>query len=284
MQQQLDTHAAEQVLNGIHLPPCPAVLMNAMKEARSEQADMNRIANLISQDIGLSAPMLKLANSPYFNRRNRVSTVQQAVTVLGLRNTINLLSNVALRANVVPDLAGMDKFWDYSGITAYAASYIAGKTPGISRDDAYTVTLFHNCGIPVLMQKFPDYTKNIDEMAHANGHICDIENACYSTTHAVVGNLLARNWLLPQTMCRAILHHHDLTIFSSINEQSHTEICNWIGIIHAAEYIADLHFELQNNSWEIWQPEVLKHLQFDEQEFADLCNDLLNTLSDNAGE
>lgn len=278
MQDDLDTNVAEQVLNGIHLPPCPAVLMDVMKEARSDSADMSRISRLISQDVGLSAPMLKLANSPYFSRSSRVSSVQQAVTVLGLRNTVNLLSNVALRAGVVPDLAGMDKFWDYSGITAFAASYIAGKIPGMSRDDAYTVGLFHDCGIPVLMQKFPDYTRKIDDLVRAQGNICEIEDACYSTTHAAVGNLLARNWLLPQQMCRAILYHHDLTIFSSINGHPDIEICNWIGIIHAAEYIADLHLGLPNHSWEIWQPVVLKHLQFDEQEFSDLRSDLVSLL------
>jgi HD-like signal output (HDOD) protein len=278
MQITLDANAAEQVLNGIHLPPCPAVLMDTMKEARSPDADMGRIARLISQDIGLSAPMLKLANSPHFGLRSRVSSVQQAVTVLGLRNTINLLSNVALRANVVPNLAGMDAFWDYSGITAVAAARIAGKIPGMSRDDAYTVGLFHDCGIPVMMQKFPDYKKNVDEMARIKGNICEIESACYSTTHAAVSNLLARSWLLPQPMCRAILYHHDLTYFSKMTDPADIEICNWIGIIHAAEYIADLHLGLRNDGWEIWQPHVLRHLQFDEQEFSELCSDVVSML------
>jgi len=111
MHAELNTNVAEQVLKGIHLPPCPAVLMDVMKEARSPDADMGRIVRLIGQDIGLSAPMLKLANSPYFARSSRVSSIQQAVAVLGLRNTVNLLSNVVLRANVIPNLAGMDEFW-----------------------------------------------------------------------------------------------------------------------------------------------------------------------------
>jgi HD-like signal output (HDOD) protein len=278
MQNELDTQAAEQVLKGIHLPPCPAILMDAMKEIRSANADMNRIARMISQDVGLSAPMLKLANSPFFNRRNRVSSVQQAVTVLGLKNTINLLSNVALRANVVPDLAGMEKFWDYSNLVAFAASRLANNIPGISSDDAYTVGLFHDCGIPVLMQKFPDYVEHLTLQVKAQGKSCEIENFCYSTTHAAVGNLLARSWLLPQSMCQAILHHHDLTIFSTINDQTQVEICNWIGLIQAAEYIADLHLGLKNEHWAVWETTVLKHLQFEEQEFSDLCSDILSQM------
>jgi HD-like signal output (HDOD) protein len=278
MPDKLNMNAAEQVLKGIHLPPCPVVLMDVMKEARSYNADMGRIARLVSQDIGLSAPMLKLANSPYFRLRSRVSTVQQAVTVLGLKNTVNLLSNVALRANVVPDLAGMDDFWNCSSLTALAASHIAGEIPGMSRDDAYTVGLFHDCGMPVMMQKYSDYGKNIDDLVRVNGNVCEVENACYSTTHAAVGNLLARNWLLPQQMCSAILHHHDITIFSSFTDRSNVEICNWISIIHAAEYIVDLHLGLRNEGWAIWQPHVLKHLQFGVQEFSELCSDVENVL------
>ena len=101
MHAEAEIKIAEQVLSGIHLPPCPAVLLNVMAEVRSPEADLGRIANLIRQDAGLSAPMLKLANSPYVGLRSKVSTVQQAVTVLGLKNTVNLLRNVALRANVV---------------------------------------------------------------------------------------------------------------------------------------------------------------------------------------
>ena len=279
MSAELNTNVAEQVLNGIHLPPCPAVLMDVMKEARSANADMGRIVRLISQDIGLSAPMLKLANSPYFARSTRVSSIQQAVAVLGLRNTVNLLSNVVLRANVIPNLAGMDAFWDRSSMTALAASHIAGKIPGMSRDDAYTVGLFHDCGIPVLMQKYPDYLKKVDEMSRVTGNVCEIENACYSTTHAAVGNLLARNWLLPAQMCRAILYHHDLSIFSSNTDPATIEICNWVSIIHAAEYIVDSHLGLLNEGWKIWQPHALKHLQFDAQEFDELCSDVSSALS-----
>lgn len=279
MHAEVNMNAAEQVLNGIHLPPCPATLMAVMKEARSDDADLGRIAKLIVQDAGLSAPMLKLANSPYFGLRTKVSSIQHAVSVLGTRNTVNLLSNIALRANVVPNVPNLTEFWDRSSLTALAASHIAAQIPGMSRDDAYTVGLFHDCGIPVLMQKFPDYVDNIGELTRISGNICQAENERYSTTHAIVGSLLARNWLLPQQMCRAILSHHDLTIFASVSDYQSIEICNWISVIHAAECIVDSHLNQNNDSWAIWQPRVLKHLQFSEREFADLRSDVVAVLS-----
>ncbi len=279
MHAETDVNVAEQVLKGIHLPPCPTALLAAMKEARSPDADLGKIARLIGQDVGLSAPMLKLANSPYFGLRNKASSVPQAVTVLGLRNTVNLLSNVALRANVMPNLAGMDEFWDRSGMTALAASRIAAQVPGASCDDAYTVGLFHDCGIPVLMQKYPDYLDKINGVSRANGNICAAEDACYSTTHTAVGNLLARNWLLPPNMCRTILRHHDPTIFSSITDQDSIEICTWVSIIQAAGYIVDSHLGLLNDGWTMWQPLVLKHLQFSDQEFDELRSDIVSVLN-----
>ena len=279
MHVEQDLKVALQVLNGIHLPPCPATLLAVMKEARSPDADPGRIALLIKQDAGLSAPMLKLANSPYFGLRSRVSSVGQAVTVLGIRNTVNLLSNVALRANVAPKLAGMDDFWDRSSMIALASSLVATQVPGLSCDDGYTIGLFHDCGVPVLMQKYPDYFGNIDEMSRISGNICTAENTCYSTTHAVVGNLLARNWLLPSNMCRAILWHHDTTIFASITGLDSIEICNWVSIVQAAEYIVDAHLNLPNDNWARWQPLVLKHLQFSGQEFDELRSDIISVLS-----
>lgn len=279
MHAELNMNVGEQVLNGIHLPPCPAALVAALKEARSPDADLGKIARLVAQDVGLSAPMLKLANSPYFGLRNKASSIQQAIVVLGLRNTVNLLNNVALRANVAGNLPGMDKFWERSCMTALAASRVAAQIPGVSRDDAYTVGLFHDSGIPVLMQKFPDYPQNVGEVPRISGNVCEAENDCYSTTHAVVGNLLARNWLLPPNMCRAILCHHDRTIFSSITDQISIELCNWVSIIQAAGYIVDMHLNLRNESWAAWWPHVSKHLQFSEVEFAELCSDVVNVLS-----
>lgn len=279
MHAELNMDAAGQALNGIHLPPCPAVLLAAMKEARSPNADLGKITRLIGQDVGLSSPMLKLANSPYFGLRHKTSSIQQAVIVLGLRNTINLLSNVALRANVAPNLPGMEEFWNRSSMTALAAYHIAAQVPGLSRDDAYTIGLFHDSGIPVLMQKFPDYLDNIDEQARMSGNVCEMENSCYSTTHAVLGNLLARNWLLPPNMCCAILYHHDRTIFSLIVDHDSIEIRNWISIIQAAEYVVDSYLNLPNERWAAWQPLALKHLQFSDVEFAELRNDIVNMLN-----
>ena len=95
---------------------------------------------------------------------------------------------------------------------------------------------------------------------------------CDSTTHAVAGNLLARNWLLPPNICRAILHHRDHVIFSSITDPASIEICNWISIVQAAEYIVDSHLDLRNDEWTIWQPLALKHLQFYRQEFDEISS------------
>lgn len=279
MYAELGMNAAEQALSGIHLPPCPAALLAVMEEARSTDPDPGRIARLISQDAGLSAPLIKLANSPYSGLRHKVSSIQQAVTVLGLKNTVNLLTNVALRANIKLNLPGMDEFWNRSSMTALAASRIAAQVPGTSREDAYTVGLFHDCGIPVLMQKHTDYLKDIDEMSTLSGNICIAENTRYSTTHAVVGNLLARNWLLPPNICRAISRHHDLAVFTNVTDSASAEICNWVSIIQAAEYIVDSHLNLRSREWLMWQPLVLEYLQFSAQEFDELRSDIADALS-----
>jgi hypothetical protein len=80
-------------------------------------------------------------------------------------------------------------------------------------------------------------------------------------------------------MCRAILCHHDLTVFSSITDQISIEICNWVSIVQTAGYIVDSHLDLCNDGWEMWQPFVLKHLQFSEQEFDELRSDIVSALS-----
>lgn len=251
MDAEVQTEVAEQVLKGLIIPPCPSVLVAALNEAKKPEANLGRIASHVEQDVGLSALMLKLASSPVFGFRARggFNSVHKAITALGLEKAVNLIRNVALRQNVSPGVPGLEQFWDRSSLTASVASRMAGRIPGLSRDDAYMAALFHDCGIPVLMQKYPDYTATLTYLCKSGKTVCQAEEHAYSTTHATVGNLLGRNWFLPPHICKAILFHHDPTIFSSSSEFAGMDTRNLIGLIHMAECTVDEYQHRHSEEW-----------------------------------
>ena len=272
------TDMTEQVLNGILIPPCPATLTAIMREAKRPTAEMSKLAQLISQDAGIVGPLLKLANSPFIGLRSKVTSVQQAISVLGIQNTVNLVQNISLRQSIGEGSQSFAKFWERSSLAATIAEKIALKFPNVSKDDAYIAALFHDCGIPVLIMKFPNYRDAVMTLCKQGKSICDVENVLFSTSHAVVGNMLTRSWMIPAHVCKAILHHHDPSIFAA-SENVEENVLDLIAIIHMAECVIDEHLHVREMEWPQFERHVLKHFELSGQEFSELKGDMLAYLN-----
>lgn len=280
MHSELSNDVTDQVLMGISIPPCPASLTSIMREAKHPSTDFAKLSHLISRDAGVVAPLLKLANSPFIGLKSKVNSVFQAVSVLGAQNTLNLVQNIALRQSLDGGSQSFDKFWERSSLAATIAEKIAARFPHLSRDDAYLTALFHDCGIPVLMMKFPDYRQAVMTQCKEGKPICDVENDIFSTTHTVVGHMLTRSWMLPGHISKAILHHHDDSIFASTDESIGSNVCSLIGIVHMAEHITDEHLHVRDQTeWHQFESSVLEHFEMSAQEFLELKGDMLAFLN-----
>lgn len=275
MTAELSNGITEHALKGITIPPCPASLASIMREAKRPSVSFVELASLISRDAGIVGPLLKLANSPFIGLRSKVTSVSQAISILGLQNTLNLVQNIALRQSIGGGSQSFEKFWERSSLTAAIAEKIAAKFRTVSKDDAYLAALFHDCGIPVLMMKFPEYRETVMAQCKLGKSICEVENDVFSTSHAVVGNMLTRNWMLPEHACKAVLYHHDHAIFDSLGGNARTNVCDLVGIMHMAECIADEHLFVRDKEWHQFEQEVLKYFEMSEQEFSELKGDIL---------
>lgn len=279
MYAELSSDIIEKALMGITIPPCPESLTSIMREAKRPSADLASLAHLISREAGIVGPLLQLANSPYIGLTNKASSVFQAVSVLGMQATLNLVQNIVLRQSVGTPSQSFEKFWERSSLSATIAEMIASKFPTVSKDDAYIAALFHDCGIPLLIMKFPEYRETVMAQCKLGKFIIDVENDIFSTSHSVVGYLLARKWMLSSHICNTIMYHHDLTIFTSANKNTGADVCDLVSIIHMAEYIADEHLHVKEKEWHRFEHEVLKHFDISAQEFLELKGDILAHLN-----
>ncbi len=279
MNSELSLSATEQTLNGIFIPPCPTMLNELMREIKHPEASMEKIAQLISRDAGMLAPLLKLANSPFIGLRTKVTSVFQAANVLGLKNIVNLVHNIALRQSLGDDGPKFDKFWERSSIAASVAERMAARFPTLSREESYLAALFHDCGIPVLMQKFPHYRETLMAQGAKGVPLCHIEDTHFSTNHAVVGNMLTRSWALPARVCTAIRLHHDPEVFTSPTDHTGEDVRDLVGLIHMSECVTDEHLHVRDKEWDTHGTHVLAHFEMTEQEFNELKWDMLAFLN-----
>lgn len=277
----------EKILGTIALPPCPAILMDIMAESNKDEPDFNRISSLVGSDVGMSASVLKLANSPAFRRSSNIGSIPQAVAVLGLQKVILAVKTLLLRNSVSASSPAakvfLEKFWDKSSCTAEVASMLAKTFPGISVEDAYTIGLFHDSGIPVLMQRFPDHPFDHDGDW---GSIHKNEESKLGTNHAVVGNLLARNWGLPAHICQTILHHHDTSIFTDASHAASDMVRSFAALLILAEHTVCVFLGLEDENVLGVAPEhayAMGHLGMEHEEFKEAAIDIIGELRHHKG-
>lgn len=266
----------EHVLGSVGIPPRPTILMELDSEAGKDEPNFRKIEQLVSSDVGLSAALLKTVNSPFYGLRNKASTISQAVSVLGLTTLTRTVTGLMLRqAFSKPGQVDMERFWDASAKVAKITSHIARKLPGLNKDEVYTFGLFQDCGIPVLMLKFPDYKQTLGIANQAmDRKFTEVEDERHQTNHATVGYLLAKSWNLPKTLCNAIRFHHDFDLISEPLAILPTESQNLIALGLLAERVIQLHSgKSVSAEWHKGGEAALRHLGLSHEELEEIADD-----------
>ena len=238
----------ESSLKDIGIPPRPTILDRISREMLQDEPDYKRLANIIGADVSLSASLIKTANSPFFGYRNRVRSVNEALMMLGLDVASRAIAGIILR-KVFPNSLHLERFWDASARIARLSGWLAqhvGRNK-LRPDDAYTFGLFRDCGIPVLLSRFPGYEKILDSAnSEADRSFTVVENSQLPTNHAMVGCLLAQSWWLPEEACLAIRHHHEVAIIETPSITPPLTSRYRIAIAQFAEHLMQRHTGLSH--------------------------------------
>lgn len=271
----------KKVLAGIRIPPQPQILVDIQMEQVMPNPDLGRIADLISQDPGLAGTMLKVVNSAQFGLKNKITSPRQAVQLMGLTTVLNILNGIAIKSELADEtIIQLGSFWDTAMDIASTSAVLARQLGLRGADEAYALGLFHNCGIPLLMKRFPDYPEVLAESYRADeGRVIDVENRHYNTNHAVVGFFVAKSWHLPEALCEIIAEHHNVvSIFlSSEGEFYDSYKKGLLAILKMAEHICGIYQTLGRQAvdyeWERIELPLLHFLGLSQDDFDNLKDD-----------
>ncbi len=240
----------ENSLRDVGIPPRPAILDRIAGEMHKDEPDFKRLSAIICADVSLSASLIKTTNSPFFGFRSRVRSVSEALMVLGLDVASRAIAGIILR-KVLPDAPHLERFWDASARIARLSGWLAlhlakGK---LRPDDAYTFGLFRDCGIPILLKRFPGYAGVLSEAnADDQRSFTAVEDAHLPTNHAMVGCLLAQSWWLPDETCLAIRHHHDVAVIGIPATSPLLSSPHLIAVAQLAEHLVQRYSGLSHTS------------------------------------
>jgi HD-like signal output (HDOD) protein len=262
-----------RTLIDIGIPPCPLILNTFMTEARRDDNDFHDLERILRNDVGLSASLIKTANSPYFGLRQPVRSVHSALTILGLKASACAVAGIVLR-NAFPKAQNLERFWDGSARISRLSGWLALRLDirGLRADDAYTFGLFRDCGIAVLISHIPGYQKLLGTAnAETERSFVAVEQAEVQTNHAAVGSLMAQSWWLPEEISLAIASHHDLQALGSEESTLPLASRRLIAAAQISEHIVQRRHRLSlTQEWSKLGAACLKTLGLTEQDLETL--------------
>lgn len=272
---EVDEKVLEKIRRSFTIPSKPELLIKLQLQLKSAEPNMNRIADIISQDVGIAGGVLKVVNSAAFRLPRSVTNIKQSVLFLGLTGIHSIVTALVLKQsmNTLKCSISLDNFWDKASLVANVAVFI-GKNfkDRLPAEDIYSAALFQDCGIAAMALKYSDYKKVLSASDNSDKYtLADIEEQAYKTNHAVVGYFIASTWQLPRNICQQVLLHHNHDFLNEA-EQDNEQLM--FSVIKMAENIVNLHLTCRNSTdWAQLKDPILEALYFNEDDYQDMLED-----------
>lgn len=193
------------------LPSSVLQVMQMIEDPLCSAADLSRV---ITSDPSLAAKVLKLANSPFYGFRQKISNIPQAVTLLGFATLKNALLSAAVfdLFRLTGTGFDMNALWKHSVGTATAAKLFAKRVRYPNSEKAFTAGLLHDVGKVVIARYLPSSLYTVMQVVH-DEHLAmfDAEQKAIGLAHPSFGGWVLAKWGLPTALVEAVEFHHHPT-------------------------------------------------------------------------
>jgi HD-like signal output (HDOD) protein len=201
---------AKEIVNGIKdLPTLPEVVIGITQLVDDPDATAEDIYRIVSTDPALSATMLKLVNSAFYGMSRSVTSLEQAIRILGFVT----VRNIALAAFVFDAfVVGKGQFdyrafWMHSIGSAVAAKVLAQRARIKECGEYFVHGLLHDLGMIVMMQYLAEQMTRIVDLIREGKTLKKAEMKVMGCTHKEIGAALAEMWDFPPALVATMLRH-----------------------------------------------------------------------------
>ena len=196
---------------GKDLPALSGSIVKLLRLTQRDDSHVSQLAEVIKKDVSLSAAILRITNSSAFGLLSKITTIDQAVVLLGFNSIRNIALGVGV-LNLFPphDETFLSKLWQRSLVTGLAAREISRLKGNRNNEDAFTGGLLHDIGLIAFFSYDNRKASELLKEAEDNGCMnLDKEKQLMGINHVEAGGLLAEKWKLLEDIILAIRHHHD---------------------------------------------------------------------------
>ena len=196
------------------LPGRPRLYNELVAELQSETASIGKVAELVSQDVALSAKVLQIVNSAFFGLPRHVESIREAVNLIGFET----IQGMVLTAGVFHEFSGphlpelpIDPFYEHCLEVGAGAKTIASmlQLERNAVDDAMIAGMMHDIGKLVLLTHATDELKKAFALVRSEEiPLHEAEYRIMGVSHAELGAYLLSLWGLPETVLEPVTFHH----------------------------------------------------------------------------
>jgi len=194
---------SKDTIDQFRVPPLPAVFIRVLQyDPSSKDSGTHEMEAIISPDKSICAEVLRVANSAFYGRSGKVTTLKDAITLLGLKSVKNLI--ILLQSKVINKNLRLELLRKYSNEVPVLTALIAHDLCKIVekesyRDDAFVAGLLHGIGNSILaMNKALEYYNILNKYEKEGGSLIDLEKTAFQTDHTELGEKVFRLWKLPE--------------------------------------------------------------------------------------
>lgn len=190
----------------------PDICMQLFDLIHSTDTGIKEISNIVSVDPNLTARILRIANSSFFNLSRKIDTVSRAVNVIGTNELYQLVLSISVVksfSNIPGELVKMETFWRHSVYTAVLSRSLATYANVLHPERLFVAGLLHDLGSLVLYHQKSDEISELLLVADGDEEVMyQAEMDTFGFSHAHIAAHLLQKWRVPKNLLEAVRWHH----------------------------------------------------------------------------
>ncbi len=205
------------------VPSVPHVVTRFLEMTQGAEFEYDDLAELLGTDPGMASEILRLANSALFGVTRKVTSLKQALTLLGLKRIRSLVLSRYMVQSVGSGVRGgvdMSYLWRRSLASAVLAARFADALLPGRREEAFISALLADIGVVILADNLNHrYLPVAEHYRPCQPYDqTDLEHETVGVTHADVSALVLEHWQLPDLIVKAVRHHHGWPLDAHLDE------------------------------------------------------------------
>lgn len=220
-QTAMSCETLELVKRSAAVPSVPHVVTRFLEITQEPDFRYDDLAEVLSTDPGIASEILRMANSAFFGVTRQVTSLKQALTLLGLKRIRSLVLSRYMVQSVGTGMRGgidMSYLWRRSLASAVMAARFGDILAPGKRDETFIAALLADIGVVILSdcmhQRYHEVAVHYQPCQPYE--MTDLEMASVGVTHSQVSALVLEHWQLPEVIAGVVRHHHTWPMDESV--------------------------------------------------------------------